>query len=354
MAEGERRASTAYADIPAFVHGLTFDALPVRGGRERAPEPARPDRDRRGGKPDTRRRNRQRICRDTALRQRPQRTHPVRRPPRRTCRCRVRRRDDDRRARRSRRSRPDQGARGRRAPPRVARADRRDGEGRAGGVDGWSRLSDVPRRRLRGRDTRGHRAARDDRRLSLLRRVERAWLRCDRRASSSARRREDPACARSRRVLRSARPDSARVRVADDGEGRLRLGRARRRDRGAARARGIHRGSGTHRRARRRPAAVGRHRRALADLRAVLQGVSRLPLGATRDRGRARAAARARVRRRCRRRHRGRKFPRSRRPGLAMCASRRRRRKRSTASRFRSPPRSCSAGWALPRSTRRR
>ena len=67
----------------------------------------------------------------------------------------------------------------------------------------------------------------------------------------------DPRGARRRRIFRSARPDPARVRFAVDGEGRHRLGRARRRQRGAARARRLHRRAGAHGRACRRARLLG-------------------------------------------------------------------------------------------------
>ncbi len=93
-------------------------------------------------------------------------------------------------------------------------------------------------------------------------------------------------------------PDPARLRPPDDGEGRLRLGRPRRRHRRAARPRRLHRRAGAHDRARGRRGPVGRPRHALADSRAILQGVPGVPLGAAGDRGGARAAAGARLRRR--------------------------------------------------------
>ena len=112
--------------------------------------------------------------------------------------------------------------------------------------------------------------------------------------ASRARSRAHAPRARHRRILRPARADPARLRLPVDGEGRLRLGRARRRQRSAARARGLHRRAGVDDRARRRCSVLRRSRHALAHLRAVLQGVSGVPVGAACDRGGARAAARAR------------------------------------------------------------
>ena len=84
----------------------------------------------------------------------------------------------------------------------------------------------------------GHRAARDGRRLPLLGRVERARLRGARRAACCGSS-DDATAPRAghRRVLGAARPDPARLRVADDGEGRLGVGCARGRHGGASRAR---------------------------------------------------------------------------------------------------------------------
>ena len=96
----------------------------------------------------------------------------------------------------------------------------------------------------------------------------------------------------------------------------------------------------------------GRPRHALAHFRAVFQGVSRVPVGAARDRGGARSQARARLRGGRRRRNCHREFPRSGRARLAVRDAAQRRRKRSTASRFPSPRRSSSAVSARMRSTR--
>ncbi len=124
------------------------------------------------------------------------------------------------------------------------------------------------------------------------------------------------ACARHRGVLGTARPDHARVRVAVDGQGRVVVGRARRRDRGTARRRRIHRRARGHRRGCDR--GVERSRHPLSHSRAVLQGVSRVPLGAACDRRRARVAPRARLRSGRHRVDCHRELPRGGRPRLAM------------------------------------
>ena len=203
---------------------------------------------------------------------------------------------DDRCARRARRASAHQGSRRRGDPSCASRGDRRCAKRRAGRRHRWSRVPHVSRARLRDRDARGDRAARDGVRLPLLGRVERARLRRDRRAAPRSRRGNDPRGARRRRVLRSARPDPARVRLAVDGQRRHGLGRARRRQRGAACARRLHRRAGAHGRAGRRARLLERSRHALADSRAVFQGVPRLPLGAAGGRGRARVATRAPLR----------------------------------------------------------
>ena len=213
-----------FADVPAFVRGLSFEHLPdaaVASARRclldligvaaaASATPAAGDR--------------QRVRGDAALRQRPQRAHPARRPARRSCRCRLRRRDDDRLARRARRPCADQRSRGRRGAAGAAVVHRRCAAGRSGGRHRRTRVPHLPGAGLRNRHARRHRAARDRARLSLLGRVECAGLRGDRGAASRIRSRTHPPCARRGRVLRPARADPARLRLPVDGQGRLRAG----------------------------------------------------------------------------------------------------------------------------------
>ena len=116
------------------------------------------------------------------------------------------------------------------AGPAVARRRRKPGP-----IGGDGRIPHLSRARLRDRDARRHRAARQcaDYHCSG------AWnsLGC---AAVVARLLAFDAAecgsARCRRIFRTARTDTARVRFADDGQRRFRLGRACRRRRGVARA----------------------------------------------------------------------------------------------------------------------
>ena len=116
------------------------------------------------------------------------------------------------------------------------------------------------------------------------------------RSPAGARRCADARSARYRGVFGSTRPDPARLCPSVDAEGRLELRRARRHHGGAPCARWNHGRARGYRHGRRRTRHMERPRYALADPRAVFQGLPGLPLGAAGDRGGARAETHAWVR----------------------------------------------------------
>ena len=157
-----------------------------------------------------------------------------------------------------------------------------------------------------------------------------------------------PPRARHRRISRAAQPDDALHRPPDDGQGRLRLGRAARASRRPiSRADGFTGAPADHDRGRAESAELwsdlGRRWR---DPGALFQAVPGLPLGAARDRGRARADRAGADRRHAprSRAHRGQSRSRHSTPRCGSAHGRRQRpRRRNTGSASRSPPRWCGA-----------